>query len=154
MIMVANFDISTPEKMTELGYALCRNCKGGEVFILISDLGGGKTTFVRGMARAIGEEDSISSPSFTLQNTYIGKNMTIEHFDFYRLDNPGIMTYELEEAIRQPNTIVAVEWPGIVLDSIPKDSITLNIKQSDKALRHVSVEVDSVHEYILKAVRL
>lgn len=151
--MVINLEISTPEKMTELGYVLCNNCKGGEVFILSSDLGGGKTTLVRGMARAIGEEESISSPSFTLQNTYSGKVMTIEHFDFYRLDDPGIMMYELEEAMQGTNTIVVVEWPGIVLDSLPHDSIVVTITQSENSLRNVSIETDPTHEYVLEGVR-
>src|SRR5574337_1857893 len=66
---------------------------------LLSDLGGGKTTFARGLARGLGYTGSVTSPTFTLRQTYICRGgIKLEHFDFYRLNQAGIMADQLAEA--------------------------------------------------------
>lgn len=102
--------------------------RGGEVIELVSDLGGGKTTFVRGLARGMGSPDEVSSPSFTISNQYETGDLTLCHFDFYRLREPGIIRDELAEAIRDSKTVVAVEWGEIVEDVLPADHLTITIK--------------------------
>ena len=144
--------IQTADDMVELGDKIGKMCRGGEIFILRSDLGGGKTTLTRGLARSIGEEDSISSPSFTLQNTYEGDKMTIEHFDFYRLSDPGIMSFELDEALRQPNTIVVVEWPEIVHTIIPKSHISIDIHVEKDDARRLSIQIPEKYSYIAEGL--
>ena len=72
-----------------------RRVKGGETIELVSDLGGGKTAFVSGLAKGMGSRDSVSSPSFTLSNVYQADNISLHHFDFYRLSDPGILRDEL-----------------------------------------------------------
>src|SRR5476649_1957023 len=71
--------------------------RGGETIELISDLGGGKTTFVRGLARGFGSKDHVTSPSFALSNQYSSRDLVMYHFDFYRLDDVGIIASELAE---------------------------------------------------------
>src|SRR5205807_2663685 len=90
--------------------------KGGEVIELVSDLGGGKTTFVKGLAKGLGSQDEVHSPSFTLSNEYRAGGLKIYHFDFYRLNEPGIMRQELAEAIADLSGVMVVEWPEIVED--------------------------------------
>lgn len=104
-----------------------RSCKGGEVFELSSDLGGGKTAFVRGLSAGMGITDEVSSPSFTINNTYQSERLILEHFDFYRLDDPGLLSGQLEEDIFQPDTVVAVEWGDIVADILPQTRVKVVI---------------------------
>jgi len=91
---------STGSEDTErLGELLGRRLRGGEVLELRSDLGGGKTTFVRGLVRGAGCHDRVSSPTFTLSRVYKSKDFEIHHFDFYRLQDPGLVANELAEVV-------------------------------------------------------
>src|ERR1700722_299415 len=82
-----------------LGRTLGQNLKGGEAIELSSDLGGGKTALVKGLANGAGSQDLVSSPSFTICNQYNTPKFVIYHFDFYRLSDPGIIARELSEVI-------------------------------------------------------
>src|ERR1700712_1196496 len=98
----------------DLAAAIGMKLKGGEVIELVSDLGGGKTAFVKGLARGMGSTDVVRSPSFTISNQYKAGSKTLYHFDFYRLFDPGIMRDELAEILQDPNAVVVVEWASIV----------------------------------------
>lgn len=111
--------------------------RGGEVIELVSDLGGGKTTFVRGLAHGTGSHDQVRSPSFTLSNQYKADKLTLYHFDFYRLDEPGIMRQELAEALADPMAATAVEWGGVVKDVLPAKRLTINIKTLGESEREL-----------------
>lgn len=102
--------------------------RGGEVIELVSDLGGGKTAFVKGLAKGMGTQDVVHSPSFTISNQYRAKDLILYHFDFYRLVEPGIVRDELAEIMTDPKAVVAVEWANIVESVIPNQHVTLNIK--------------------------
>jgi len=104
--------------------------KGGEVIELRSDLGGGKTTFVRGLVRGAGSRDHVASPTFTLNRIYRAKNLSIYHYDFYRLDDPGILAEQLAESIGDDKAIVIVEWADIVKDVLPPDRISIQLAMS------------------------
>jgi tRNA threonylcarbamoyladenosine biosynthesis protein TsaE len=116
------------EDTLNLGKKLGLRCRGGECFELIADLGGGKTAFVRGLASGMGTGDDVSSPSFTINNTYAGASLTLEHYDFYRLSEAGIVAGELTEDINSPGVVVAVEWGDIVHDVLPTARITVSIQ--------------------------
>lgn len=99
------------------------------VLELYSDLGGGKTTFVRGLARGLGSKDIVTSPTFTLNQIYKGKNGTkISHHDFYRLEEPGILADELAESLNDDKTVTVVEWGDIIKDVLPADRIRVEFK--------------------------
>src|ERR1700759_3597182 len=119
---------STNSDDTErLGELLGSRLNGGEVIELCSDLGGGKTTFVRGLARGAGSAARVSSPTFTLSRIYEGPKFNIQHFDFYRLDDPGILADQLAEAA-DGNDVVVVEWPGIVKNVLPDERISIEFR--------------------------
>jgi tRNA threonylcarbamoyladenosine biosynthesis protein TsaE len=102
--------------------------KGGEVIELIGDLGSGKTAFVKGMAAGMGSKDQVSSPSFTLSNQYRAKKLSLYHFDFYRLDEPGILEEELREVVQDDKAVVVIEWPQIVEADLPAERLIIHIK--------------------------
>lgn len=100
----------------------------GCVIELRADLGGGKTTFVRGLARGLGSKDIVASPTFTLNKIYEGKKSQIHHYDFYRLSEAGIMSDELTESLQDPRAITVVEWSDVVQHVLPKDRLVVEFK--------------------------
>src|SRR5487761_1256819 len=95
------------------------NLKGGELIVLVSDVGGGKTTFVRGLTKGAESTSHVRSPSFTLENQYLAKNFIIHHFDFYRLTDPGIMQNMLAEVVSDNRSVIVIEWGDIVSGVLP-----------------------------------
>lgn len=113
------------------------NLVGGEVIELISDLGGGKTAFVRGLAKGMGCNDVVHSPSFTLSNEYRAGSLTLHHFDLYRLTQPGIMKNEIAEVLQNQHAVVAVEWANIVKDILPNEHLRIIITVLDENQRTI-----------------
>jgi tRNA threonylcarbamoyladenosine biosynthesis protein TsaE len=123
--------------------------KGGEMVELVSDLGGGKTAFVRGLARGIGSHDQVASPTFTISRVYDAGELTLHHFDFYRLGEPGIMTAELAELIADPKAVVAVEWSDIVQHVLPENRITITITFTGDTSRRIEVSYPPKLAYLI-----
>ena len=120
-----------PEDTSALGERLAAVLEGNEVIELIGDLGAGKTQFVRGLARGIGSEDVVQSPSFTISREYSGGEFDIHHYDLYRLGNdPGIISAEIAESIADPKVVVVSEWAQSVADVLPDGRITVTITHS------------------------
>ena len=116
------------EATLKLGEIIGKNLRGSEVIELVSDIGGGKTMLVHGIAKGAGSDDPVASPTFTLSREYKAGELTIEHYDFYRLDDPGIMSAELAESVGDDKTTVIIEWANIVEGVLPDNRATIEIK--------------------------
>ena len=141
------------EETIHIGEAIGNKLRGGEVIELSSDLGGGKTTFTRGLAAGFGSTDPVASPSFTINYVYgrpDGKELW--HFDFYRLSDPGIVASELAEAQNDSNNVIVVEWGEVVHDVLPKERILINVKTLDEDTREVTFSLPKQFEYLLQDV--
>lgn len=123
--------------------------RGGEVIELVSDLGGGKTTFVRGLARGMGSTDPVRSPSFTLSHQYRADQLTLYHFDFYRLFEPGIMRDELAEVLTDPKAVVVVEWGKIVEDVLPTERLTVSLRVTGDESRELTFSCPADLAYLM-----
>lgn len=148
--------ISRSAAMTEaIGEAVGRKLRGGEVIELTSDLGGGKTTLTRGMAHGAGSEDHVASPTFTVSKVYQTdhhERMELHHFDFYRLDEAGVMRDELAELIGDPGYVVIVEWSDIVKDVLPEDRLTISMQAISEDERVVSFEYPETLSYLVESL--
>jgi len=127
--------------------------RGGETIELVSDLGGGKTTFTRGLARGAGSTDRVGSPTFTLSREYTAPKFTIAHFDFYRLGEAGIMGDELDELIGDLAYVTVIEWGDIVHDVLPKARLTVQIKQTGEDMRLITMSYPEELAYLLKGIK-
>jgi tRNA threonylcarbamoyladenosine biosynthesis protein TsaE len=146
--------ISTASEITEqLGEKLGAKLKGGELIELISDLGGGKTTFTRGVARGASSKDRVASPTFTISKFYKAERFDIHHFDFYRLTEAGIVADELAEVIHDPQAVVIVEWADIVHDVLPDGRLTITISQTPEGDRLITFKADPSLMYLMEAVQ-
>ncbi len=130
----------------KIGARLC----GGEVIELISDLGGGKTVFVRGLAKGMGSDNQVASPTFTISREYKAGELELHHFDFYRLDVPGVIQNELEESINDPNVSVVIEWSKIVEDVLPRDRLTVEIVKTGDESREIKLTAGKQNSHLLK----
>lgn len=126
--------------------------RGGETIELVSDLGGGKTTFTRGLVRGAGSKDRVGSPTFTLSREYQAPKFTVAHFDFYRLGEAGIMGDELDELIGDTAYVVVVEWGDIVQDVLPRDRLTIRIQQTGDETRRLVMTYPDQLTYLTKGV--
>jgi tRNA threonylcarbamoyladenosine biosynthesis protein TsaE len=103
-----------PERTEALGAELARTLQAGDVVLLFGEVGAGKTTFVRGAARALGHAGRVTSPTFTIVNRYEDGRLPISHLDLYRLaetggldaEDPALLADELA-----PDRVAFVEWP-------------------------------------------
>lgn len=144
-------DSKTASDTVNIAEKLGRALKGDEVIELTSDLGGGKTTFVRGLALGFGSSDKVSSPTFTISKVYTKGERSIHHFDFYRLNDPGLMSAELDEAIHIPGDVVVVEWANIVYDVLPKSRLTVKFELAKEG-RTLVFQAPEELQYLIKAV--
>jgi tRNA threonylcarbamoyladenosine biosynthesis protein TsaE len=141
-----------PVETENFGARIGRNLKGGEVIELISDLGGGKTTLVRGLARGAGSADHVTSPSFTIRNDYQTKELAIAHFDFYRLNDAGNLRDMLAEAMLDPETAVVIEWATLIDDVLPADHVKIWLKPTADDGREAKVEYPQRFSYLFEGV--
>ena len=140
----------------QLGQRIGTKLKGGEVIELVSDLGGGKTTFVGGLASGAGSEDVVASPSFTISYVYLAPKFNLHHYDFYRLSDPGVVKLSLSEAISDQNNVVMVEWGDIVSDALPQNKVTINLKlaREDESTREIIIDYPEQLAYLFEGLNL
>ncbi len=137
------------EDTLSLGEKIGQKLKGGEVIELVGDVGSGKTVFVRGLAKGAGSSDSVASPSFTISRVYNCDDFTINHFDFYRLEDAGLMKAEITDVIGDERAVVAVEWSDIVSDVMPSTKVNISFTVTDEDKRKISIRLSQELEYLL-----
>lgn len=121
---------------------LVQKLRGGEVLALVGNLGAGKTVFVKGLAKALGIEDNITSPTFVLMKIYQTKHEKIKrlvHVDCYRLEKTeDLAEIGLADYLNDPENIVVIEWADRVVN-LPKNTININIDYIEGQTRRVRV---------------
>lgn len=130
--------IRSEKEMLEYGKKIGQSINSSTVFELLGDVGAGKTTLTRGIADGLGIAEDVTSPSFTISKEYQGEKLRLVHFDFYRLEDPGIMADDLAEEIQSPNTVVIVEWGQSVADLLPENHRKIEVKYLDENTREVN----------------
>lgn len=139
---------SSADQTVQIGENIGRMLKGGEIIELISDLGGGKTTFTRGLAHGAGSPDHVASPTFTVSKVYKTQHFDIHHFDFYRLQEAGIMEHELHDLLDDPKSVIVVEWGDIVQHILPDERLTVEIMQTDAESRDIQISYPPSLKYL------
>ncbi len=129
--------IRSESEMLEFGKSYAAKLNIPAVIELVGDVGAGKTTFVRGLAQGLGIEEPLSSPSFTISRFYQGDKVTLTHYDFYRLEDPGLMAEDLAESITDENNVTVIEWGQSIADILPPDHKIIEIKYIDENTREL-----------------
>lgn len=135
------FTTKGEEQTGELAKKIASTLKGGEIILLSGELGAGKTVFVRALSSALGAEESVVSPTFTLMNEYNGEKIRVIHIDAYRLKS-GVEAYEagLTENFGEKNTVCCIEWAENIADAIVGATLTINIKYTGEDTREIEIK--------------
>lgn len=132
--------ITDSEAETEkIGAEFAAKLPGGSVIAMYGDLGAGKTAFVRGMARGMGLDCRVSSPTFTIVNEYLGERELI-HFDMYRLNDADELFDIGWEDYLNRGAVCAVEWSENVQDAFFGDEIKVSIRKLGDTKREITIE--------------
>lgn len=106
-----NFTTSTPAETEAVAAKLAEALNPGDVVLLAGELGAGKTTFVRGAARALGVTSRVTSPTFAIGNVYDATETEVAHVDLYRLDQISMGDEAVLDDFLTPERVAFVEWP-------------------------------------------
>lgn len=136
------YSSNSPKETENLARVIAKELRSGDVICLRGDLGAGKTAFVQGLVKALGVEEPISSPTFTIINCYNG-NMPIYHFDVYRIDDCDEM-YEIgyEEYV-YGDGISVIEWPDKIKEILPEKRYDITISkdyEKHENFRYIEIE--------------
>ncbi len=128
-----------PDETEALGARLAGQLKPGDVIAYRGDLGAGKTAFTRGLARGLGIIQSVTSPTYTIVNEYLGGRMPLFHFDMYRLGSADELFDIGWEDYLERGGICAVEWSENVEEAL-EDAIMISISRVDDNRRIITIE--------------
>lgn len=123
--------VKSVEETESLGAALALDLEAGTVVAFTGDLGAGKTAFVRGMARGLGIETRVTSPTFTIVNEYEGGRLPLFHFDMYRLSSSEELFDIGWDDFLLRGGVLAVEWSEIIEDVL-EDCLRVDIRRGDE----------------------
>jgi tRNA threonylcarbamoyladenosine biosynthesis protein TsaE len=124
--MTLTITTTEPAQTKLVAARLAKHLMGGEVIELSSDLGGGKTTFVQGLAAGLGYTGDVASPTFVISREYrISSSLIMHHYDLYRLGAGGVVGEELSEDVHDPAIVTVIEWAGVALEQLPDDRLVI-----------------------------
>ena len=133
-------EVNSEQATKDLGESIGKLLHGGEVFELIGDVGAGKTTFVKGLAKGLNVDDEMQSPSFTISSLYDARYvLQLVHSDFYRLTDAGIMANDVAEKVGDAQTITVIEWAAIVDGVLPKNHYAITITSPTETMRRIEL---------------
>lgn len=130
----------SPEETIKTAEKIGSLLRAGDIIVYKGGLGAGKTTFTRGIATGLGLGDCVSSPTFALVNEYQGRNITLYHFDMYRiqtedgLESTGFFDYPFDE------NIAVIEWSENITDFLPENTINITINVIGENDREIIIE--------------
>ncbi len=111
---------------------LAKALPNGSVVALHGDLGAGKTVFARGFARALGIEEPITSPTFTIVQEYPCKEGRLYHLDLYRIDNADAgLAFGVDEFLYGHRGMTLLEWPERISEILPEGTVHIRIEPGD-----------------------
>ena len=135
--------LTKSEKETKaLAKKFAAQLKGGELIELVGDLGSGKTTFVRGVAEALGTKVRVKSPTFTVMNEYPvngDKIKRIIHIDFYRFEDPTQLEALAMGDYQDEETVIFIEWPDIFGTTAVTADKTIKFEFVDEGTRRIEI---------------
>ncbi|PIR78640.1 MAG: tRNA (adenosine(37)-N6)-threonylcarbamoyltransferase complex ATPase subunit type 1 TsaE [Candidatus Magasanikbacteria bacterium CG10_big_fil_rev_8_21_14_0_10_36_16] len=140
------YTTNTTEEMITIGEKIASKLTGGDVILLQGELGAGKTTMSKGIAKGLGISDDIVSPTFTLMNVYEIQNpkskiQNLIHIDTYRLESEdNLIEIGVEDYLGQANIVTIIEWPEKIQELIKdKKTIEISIVKQDDNSREISI---------------
>lgn len=133
------FITKSPAQTERVGEALAKHLSAGAVIAYRGDLGAGKTAFTRGLARGLGITESVTSPTYTIVNEYLGGRLPLFHFDMYRLGGEDELFDIGWEDYLERGGVCAVEWSENVPEAM-ENAISVTIFRLDEDTRKIVIQ--------------
>ena len=121
--------ITSEQETEQLGERIGQTAKPGTVIALIGDLGTGKTTLTKSIARGLGVTETVTSPTFNIIREYRSGRIPLYHFDVYRIADPDEMFELGYEEYFYSDGICVVEWADIIEELLPEDAVIIHIER-------------------------
>lgn len=134
-----NINVNSLSDLDQAAISLLDFAGAEKIFVFEGDMGAGKTTFIKVLAKALGVKELVSSPTFSIVNEYESEGNTFYHFDFYRIKNLQ-EAYDIgyEEYFYSGN-ICFIEWPEKVEELLPEHYVKVEIKMLSENERILSI---------------
>ncbi|ALS79721.1 tRNA (adenosine(37)-N6)-threonylcarbamoyltransferase complex ATPase subunit type 1 TsaE [Planococcus sp. ANT_H30] len=144
--------LNSPEETEVFAATLARKLEPGDLLTLAGGLGAGKTTFTKGLAKGLGIQRMVNSPTFTILKQYSGR-LDLNHFDVYRLENSeediGFDEFFSSEAVS------VIEWAIFIEDYLPKERLEITInRQSEQGREIILKPIGKRYENLCKELNL
>lgn len=133
-----------PEETEALGEKLAAVLQPGDVIAYYGDLGAGKTAFTRGVARGLGIDAPVTSPTYTIVNEYLQGRMPLFHFDMYRLESADDLFDIGWEDYLERGGLCAVEWSENVEEAL-EGAVRVHISRLNDTDRQITIEGGEHH---------
>ncbi|QLY40495.1 tRNA (adenosine(37)-N6)-threonylcarbamoyltransferase complex ATPase subunit type 1 TsaE [Hujiaoplasma nucleasis] len=147
--MIKKLRLNSEKDTDQFAKLIAKNIFPGMIIGLSGDLGSGKTTFTKYLAKHMGVKDTLNSPTFTLLKTYQG-DLNLYHMDVYRLENIGY-DYELDDYI-YGDGVAVIEWYPYIISMLPDNILTLTFTFIDDVKRDLVIEGSGKYEKILQEI--
>jgi tRNA threonylcarbamoyladenosine biosynthesis protein TsaE len=138
-LLTTSFNCDTPEQTFQLGELIGRQARPNEVWCLSGPLGAGKTLFVQGLAKGLGFEGPVTSPTFTLQHIYEGR-LNLYHFDWYRLEKPKEVDDIGWADWTERGGVTVVEWGDKFPELFPPNALKMVFEYRSEESRRMILE--------------
>ncbi|HQL43652.1 MAG TPA: tRNA (adenosine(37)-N6)-threonylcarbamoyltransferase complex ATPase subunit type 1 TsaE [Spirochaetota bacterium] len=130
---------SSQEETFDVGYELGKKAKKGDIFGLIGDLGTGKTILAKGIAKGLGIDEEITSPTFTLLEVYEAA-IPLYHFDLYRISDDSELENLFFEEYWYGDGVSVIEWAERAMKRLPNDIFIIKLEYTGKNRRKITIE--------------
>lgn len=146
-MQIKEYETYSPEDTFKLGEQMGKEAVPGQVLALAGDLGVGKTLFTQGLAKGLGVEEYVNSPTFTIVQEYKSGRLPFYHFDVYRIADPEEMDEIGFEDYVYGEGVCLIEWADLIEEILPENCIRIKIeKDLDKGLDYRVVKVAGLEE--------
>ncbi len=140
-----NYESFSENDTFEIAKNIAKELKKGSIVCLDGELGVGKTIFAKGFAKGLGIEDDITSPTFTLVQSYESLDNVLHHFDVYRISDESEMDEIGYEEYFFSDAICLIEWSSLIPDLIPENAIRISIeKDMEKGFDYRNINIEGI----------
>lgn len=144
-------ETTNAEETFQLGVKIGEQARPGEIYTLNGDLGVGKTVFTQGVARGLGIEEPVNSPTFTIVQVYEEGKMPFYHFDVYRIGDIEEMEEIGYDDYFFGNGVCLIEWAELIQELLPKQIISVTIeKNQEKGFDYRKITIDGLEKERMK----
>ncbi|HYJ23039.1 MAG TPA: tRNA (adenosine(37)-N6)-threonylcarbamoyltransferase complex ATPase subunit type 1 TsaE [Solirubrobacterales bacterium] len=131
---------SSAAETEALGARVAERLVAGDVVVVSGEVGAGKTTLIRGACRALGIEEPVTSPTFTIGQRYGGGRLPVSHLDLYRLENLEGEDPALLDDYLGPDGVAFVEWPAVGVERLGRPALEIRLEHASGDSRRLEID--------------